>query len=78
MKKGFYYMKTRNSIRCYYLTGEKSGNKWIDIAGVDGNELVYLHDPQWMALNWMCLPQEVELKKWSDYSEENPTKYILN
>jgi len=77
MKKGFYYINSKFSRRCYYLTGEKKGNKWIDIAGWDDNHLIDLPAPIWMALLWTCLPTEDELKD-SEYSEENPTNHILN
>jgi hypothetical protein len=75
MKKGFYYLNTAVSTRCYYLTGEKKGNKWIELAGM--NEVkVPVPNPEWWALNWMNLPNQDELKK-TTYSETNPTNIPL-
>ena len=75
MKKGFYHLKNEDFERCYYLTGEKKGNKWIDIKSL-GESLVETHDFGWWALNWMCLPDEEEHKKLV-YSKENPTNFKL-
>ncbi len=75
MKKGFYYFKTENVERCYYLTGEKKGNRWISLGGINGNEFVNDPDPQWMNLNWMCVPKKDDIKRCI-YSEINPTKYL--
>lgn len=76
MKRGFYYSKDEIDERCYYLTGEKSGNKWIAIGGINGDEFVTLPNPEWTSLNWMCLPTEEELKDFK-YSQTNPTPYVL-
>jgi hypothetical protein len=61
-------------MRCYYLTGEKKGNKWIEIAGLNDNKLVFLPSPEWVSLMWTCLPDEEELSKCT-YSESNPMSY---
>ena len=64
MKKGYYY----NENRCYFLTGSKKGNKWIDLEDLD---------PEWVSLLWTCLPKEEELSEFNyKYSSLNPTKFI--
>ena len=72
MKRGFYYINTIIQ-RCYYLTGDKAGNKWIDI-GYDGESII---DPEWVALNWMCLPDDDDLIDATQH-ETNPTEFELN
>jgi len=69
MKAGYYLKFTKDWIRCYYLSGEKAGNKWISI-----REYEDVPNPEWWALNWMCLPNEEELLEY-DYFLKNPTKY---
>lgn len=76
MKKGFYLIDNHITVRCYYLTGEKKGNKWISIAEIDDQELRYFPDAEWWSLNWMCLPKEEELVD-AQYFETNPTDYKL-
>lgn len=79
MKKGFYYFKTSTSIRCYYLTGEKKGNKWIDIAD-DCNQtgkMTPISDSQWMSLIWTCLPNKNIIDQCT-FHETNPTVFNLN
>jgi hypothetical protein len=75
-KPGFYYCNDPYDERCYYLTGEKSGNKWIYIAGIDGNKKVPVPNPEWMSLVWTCLPKKDELEG-AEYSEENPTNFKI-
>ena len=75
MKKGFYLYSTETDKRCYYLTGEKKGNKWIYLGGMGEDGFVYIENPQWMGLNWMCLLKEDELKDCV-YFEYNPTNYL--
>ena len=78
IKKGFYYHKTADDERCFYLTGEKAGNKWIMIGGDDGDgNFVTLPDAQWMSLYWTCIPKLKELEENYTFSETNPTNYIL-
>lgn len=62
MKRGFYIVSNDFTIRCYYISGEKKGNKWIEIAGYDDGTLHRYGDAEWMALLWTCLPSEEELK----------------
>lgn len=69
MKKGYYFWNTFDWVRCYYLTGEKAGNKWIAI-----KEHENIPNPEWWPLNWMCIPKEEELKNY-EYHTENPTRY---
>lgn len=69
MKEGFYYINTTNWVRCYYLTGEKKGNKWISIF-----EFEPIPNPEWWALNWMNLPNKEELTGY-EYFKDNPTDY---
>lgn len=65
MKTGYYYNKART--RGYYLTGEKSGNKWIDL---DPD----LPTHEWWSLNWMCLPSLNEISEL-DYFKERQHEY---
>jgi len=74
MKRGFYYINTKDDIRCYYLTGEKKGNKWIYIGCEEG---IVLDGPEWCSLLWTCLPKEEDLKN-ATFHETNPTEYKLN
>ena len=60
--KGYYFLKNIHSIRVYYLSGEKKGNKWIDLV---------CHAPEWTSLLWTCIPKESELNR-CEYSETNP------
>lgn len=60
---GYYY----NTNRCYYLTGSKKGNKWIDLT---------YREPEWWGFAWMCIPSDSELDKMK-FSETNPTKYKM-
>lgn len=53
--------------RCYYLTGEKAGNKWIDFT---------VPNPVWMSLIWTCIPNEDELKDCT-YSTTAPKKKTI-
>jgi hypothetical protein len=76
MKKGFYYKKSEIDERCYYLTGEKSGNKWIYIGGENDGQFMTVSDPTWMSLNWTCIPTEKELEGYT-LSNTNPTPYVL-
>ncbi len=80
MKAGYYYHKTNSDERCFFLTGEKKGNKWIYIGGTGGeipDQFYYLKDACWMSLIWTCLPSEEELKEYT-YSETNPTNFELS
>lgn len=76
MKKGFYYHKGDYDERCYYLTGEKKGNKWIHLGTIDGRDFFVIPNPEWWTLNWMCIPTAEELKDFT-YSETNPTRITL-
>ena len=76
MKKGFYYINSEWFERCYYISGTKSGNKWIDIRSVNEGLSVEIPGAQWVALNWMCLPPVPELKKMT-YHYSNPTKFKI-
>ena len=76
MKKGFYYHKDEIDERCYYLTGEKKGNKWIYIGGEHNGKFRTDPNPIWMSLIWTCLPKEEELKEYT-FSNTNPTPYVL-
>ena len=64
MNQGFYLIETD---RCYYLTGTKKGNRWINLDDPD---------PEWMSLIWTCLPKEKEILK-STYHKTNPTQFNL-
>ena len=65
IKKSYYSIKMGKHIdRCYYLTGEKAGNKWIDFT---------VPNPVWMSLIWTCIPNEDELKDCT-YSTTAPKK----
>jgi hypothetical protein len=73
MKVGYYYKDTSDYSRCFYFSGIKKGNRWIDIRS-EGHTY---RDTMWMSLMWMCLPKESELNNEGYvYSEKNPTKYI--
>ena len=74
---GYYFVNTPNSIRCYYLSGSKKGNKWIDIAGIDGDELSYVKNPEWWPLMWNHIPNKEELNKL-EYFYYNPTNVNLS
>lgn len=74
MKKGFYYINSEWFERCYYISGTKSGNKWIDIRTVNEGLSVKIPGAQWVSLNWMCIPPIPELKKMT-YHKDNPTKF---
>ena len=76
VKRGFYYLNNEYSERCYFLSGDKKGNKWIDIAGINGIEKVPMPDPQWTTLIWTCIPKENELSECS-FHEENPTIFNI-
>lgn len=76
MKKGFYYLKSKYTIRCYYLTGEKKGNKWIEIEGYNDDKLCKIPDAEWMGLMWNFIPKEEEIKRCL-YTETNPTEFKL-
>jgi len=71
MKKGFYYKNTVDWVRCYYLTGEKSGNQWISIF-----EYEPVPGPEWWPLNWMNIPKGENLTGY-EYFEENPTQFQI-
>ena len=73
MKEGFYYLKTDIMTRCYYISGIKKGNKWIEISW----EGETLPNPEWWSLNWMNLPDKEE-QTILTYHETNPTIYNLN
>lgn len=73
MKIGYYYKNTSEYARCFYFSGSKKGNRWIDIRS-DGHTY---RDTMWMSLMWMCLPKEAELNSEGYiHFEQNPTQYI--
>lgn len=76
---GYYLIDNHITQRCYYITGTKKGNKWIETEvmhwceELNRHERLPLPNCGWWALNWMCIP-----KVGSDelvgavYYEENP------
>lgn len=78
LKPGFYYPIdiNLNMLRCYYLSGSKKGNKWIDLAYFEEGETVFLNSPEWMSLIWTCIPTSEELNEM-EYSKTNPTTWNL-
>ena len=64
---GFYFLANENVVRCYYLTGTKKGNKWIEMDGID--------NPEWWSLIWTCIPTAEELTECK-YFKQNPTDYF--
>jgi hypothetical protein len=74
LKPGFYYLKSKVTERCYYISGEKKGNRWCPIKEINGNELITVIYAGWNSLLWNCLPKDEELSM-CEYSETNPTSY---
>jgi hypothetical protein len=72
VKSGFYFlpeMKFGDYIepaRCYYITGNLKGNKWIQFG---------VHNPKWVALMWTCI--DVDMFINTIYHETNPIEFKL-
>ena len=67
LKKGFFYLKSEWGNRCYYLSGGKKGNKWIELLEPK---------PQWCTLTWTCIPDDEDLEECI-FSEKNPTEFAF-
>ena len=76
LKPGFYYLKCEVTERCYYVSGEKKGNKWCPIKEFSDGELFTVSYAGWNGILWNCLPDDKELAE-CEYSETNPTVYPL-
>lgn len=64
---GFYEDIYPDYPRFYFLSGNASGNFWIDAT---------LSEPEWWKLAWMCIPKKAELDKMK-FHPENPTEFKL-
>ena len=68
LKPGFYFkpeVKIRNYVepaRCFYITGNLKGNKWVDFDNPN---------PKWMSLSWTSIDKDMMID--TTYHISNPT-----
>jgi hypothetical protein len=61
VEPGYYFIDNEYEKRCYYLTGERKGNKWIELQ---------VSSPKWMSLAWTSI--EADMLRNSTYYKNNP------
>lgn len=75
IKKGYYIKKTQFSEVCFYISGVKKGNKFIQLKSVQRGMFLPNNDASWLDLSWTCVNAR-ELES-CDFYEINPTEFKL-
>lgn len=75
IKKGYYVKETQYSEICYYITGNKKGNKFIQLKNVQRGMVLPNSDAIWLDLSWTCINAK-ELEGCT-FHETNPTVFKI-
>lgn len=75
IKKGYYIKKSKYNETCYYISGNKQGNKFIELKSLNRGMCLPNNDAKWLDLSWTCV--NVRELEGCTFHESNPTEFKI-